>query len=298
MRKLFQKLLPCIILISSGCDNTNSFKQLVHTYKKTYTYANVDNEELKLDYYKPKQIDANGYTIVYVHGGGFSNGRRDSNKIIKLAEDLGKQGYSTVSIAYRQTRKGLGFGCEVPISDKLKAFNEASDDISEAINYLFKNKEAFNIDVNKVVLLGVSAGAEAVLNLIFNEKNSNSTIHINFKAVICKSGALTSLNGLKHKNIFIQLFHGTNDNLVPYKKGSHHNCQKDDPGFLELYGSRAIADELNNLNMPYYLVTLNDGDHAMRGLNYSDSLKEVLFFLNAIKSNRFYESVEKVYELD
>ena len=117
-----------------------------------------------------------------------------------------------------------------------------------------------------------------------------------FAGLISKSGALISLDNITVDSaIPMQLFHGKKDNLIPYDIGSHHSCEENDVGYLELYGSRAISNHLKHLNKPYYLVTLNNGNHGMQGFSIKDYANEVLTFLNSLKSKAKNEQIEHFY---
>jgi len=59
------------------------------------------------------------------------------------------------------------------------------------------------------------------------------------------------------------LFHGTEDNLVPYATAPHHFCKPGEPGYLILNGSYTIAEKLQKLNVPYWLHTTCSGAHEL-----------------------------------
>ncbi|WP_299061485.1 DUF1749 domain-containing protein [uncultured Polaribacter sp.] len=248
--------------------------------KKTYTYKKYNDKKLKLDFYKPKKIKKNLPLIIYVHGGGFAGGKRDVNHIVDFANNLAKRGYAVASVSYRLTMQKLGFGCNTKASEKIKAFNNASEDISFAINYILENNRKFKINKTKIILLGSSAGAEAILNLAYIYDQKILSEKFKFAGLISMAGATISQEKINKQNaIPTLLFHGIKDKLVPYNIAPHHYCKKNDVGYLILYGSRAIADRLKVLNKPYFLYTIKEGNHGWCVRPLYECSKEILDFM-------------------
>ena len=249
--------------------------------KKTHTYKTIDaTKKLKFDFYRPVEAIDKAPLLIYVHGGGFSGGKRNSKNAVRFAKQMAERGYAVASVSYRLTMRNVGFGCTTNYSDKIKAFNSASEDISFAVKYIIKNKEKFNISSNKIILIGTSAGAETVLNLVYVHNNKILPEYFKFAGVISMAGAVTSVKNITSKNaIPTQLFHGTNDKLVPYKIASHHYCSKKSNGYLLLYGSKPIADKLKKIGKPFYLYTVKKGDHSwsIRPMIYAKT--EIIDFL-------------------
>jgi para-nitrobenzyl esterase len=249
--------------------------------KRTYTYQkNKGEKKLKLDFYKPKKVKGALPLLLYVHGGGFSGGKRNDKNTVNFANNMAARGYAVASISYRLTRKNLGFNCDTKSEDKIKAFNATSEDISYAIKYILSKKRRFKIDINKIILIGTSAGAEAVLNLAYVHRTKILPEDIKFAGLISMAGAIISLDTItKEKAIPTQLFHGTDDQLVPYDIDSHHYCKNNNAGYLILYGSKAIAHKLKILGQSFYLYTIQKGDHSWSGKPMYECTPEILDFL-------------------
>ena len=246
---------------------------------KSYTYKKYEKQKLKLDFYRPKKIRKNYPLIVFVHGGGFSGGKRNDNNIVSFANFLTERGYAVASVSYRLTMKGIGFGCNVNATRKINAFNNASEDISLALKYILK-KRKFKINSKKIILMGSSAGAEAILNLAFVYENKILPKDFHFAGVISMAGALRTIDKLTLKTaVPTQLFHGIEDKLVPYNIAPHHYCDKKDKGYLTLYGSKAIADHLKSIDGHYYLYSVKNGDHSWNGRPLNECKEEILEFL-------------------
>ena len=248
--------------------------------KSTYSFPTVENEVLQFDYYMRNTPQERAPLLVYVHGGGFSGGARDSKDIVDFAVNIAKRGYAVLSVSYRLTMKDIGFGCDVTASKKIAAIDAASFDVSQAVRYILDNEKEFFIDKNKIILAGGSAGAEAILNLAYVYENSLLPEDFKFAGVIAMAGALTTLDSIDNStSIPTQLFHGTGDRLVPYNIAPHHYCDSNDAGLLMLYGSEAIANRLHGLGKSYYLYTIQGGSHDWADLPKTESIKEIIDFL-------------------
>lgn len=254
-------------------------------YKKveatTHEFTTINDEKLGFDFYRSPEAKGNLPLLIYVHGGGFSSGQRDSKGIAYFAKRLAQRGYAVVSVSYRLTMKELGFGCELTAAQKKQAFDDASHDVMKAVEHLLKNNaSSFNFNEQKVVLIGSSAGAEAVLNLAYIYDYGESLQGFRFAGVVSMAGALTDLEAISPASaIPTQLFHGTGDALIPYQTGPHHYCNHQDSGFLMLYGSAAIAQRLKGLGASYYLYTINGGSHSWASIPMNNCMTEIVDFL-------------------
>ena len=262
--------------------------------KRTYTYHRVKKEKnLKFDFYKPKNRNGKIPLLIYVHGGGFSAGDRKEKIATYFAKEMAQYGYAVASISYRLTMKGKGFGCNTKTALKVEAFNDVSKDISYAVKYFLRRKNKFKIDVDKIILVGSSAGAEAVLNLAYVYNNKILNPNFKFAGVIAMSGAVTSIDKITLETaIPTQLFHGIQDNLVPYNIDSHHYCKLKSIGYLNLFGSKAIADKLKSINKPYYLYSVQNGNHSWNARPIYQCKKEIIDFLYYDVLNRKNRQIE------
>ena len=269
-----------IILISFLLIPLVSFSQFT-IGKTTVNYY----QDLKMDIYDP-QMSGEKPVLLYVHGGGFSGGSRDSQDIVKFAEKVAAEGFMVVSISYRLTMKGVGFGCDVPANDKIQTFASAALDAARATAYLLENAGKLGIDPEQIVICGSSAGAETVLHLAYWDDAStfdgNPVLPAGFRyaGVISFAGALIDDQLITPENaIPTFLVHGTCDNLVPYDYAPHHYCDKGSPGYLMLHGAASISKRLAYLGKPYYLITVCGGDHAWAGKPMEEMTNEIVEFL-------------------
>lgn len=285
MSKYFN-VLVLILLLSSGlfAQERYSIFSFDEINMETYTYATKNGESLKLDIYLPAgDSDFERATLIYMHGGGFSTGTRDSDKIKDFCQEMAGYGYVVASISYRLTRKDKpgAFGCNCPAIEKINTFNAAVEDVQDAAFFLIENREQFGINPQKIILAGSSAGAEAVLNTAYLPPMCYGLDSgpVSYAGVISMAGAIPDTVVIYDESaIPSMLFHGTDDNLVPYATASHHYCDPNAPGYLILHGSYTIAQKLEELNTPYWLHTTCGGAHELSDKPMIDFFDEIIEF--------------------
>ncbi|MCB0486076.1 MAG: carboxylesterase family protein [Flavobacteriaceae bacterium] len=243
--------------------------------KETFTYKDT----LQLDFYSIiEKINPERPLIVIVHGGGFSKGKRDGSKIVKFANYFVAQGYAVASISYHLTRRGTSFGCDCSDDDKVKTFVDVAQNIADAVLFLQNKSNEFEFDIDKTILMGSSAGAEGVLNLVFMKDDYRFSHIPKFPVagIISLAGAVLDKEYITDSTkVPVMFFHGVKDKLVPYETASHHFCNSDTDGYLILDGSEAMAKRLELLNTSYILAFSTEGGHewATLGYKYTDLIK-------------------------
>ena len=251
---------------------------------ETYTYAYKDGKSLDLDVYFPMNDNqTNRPLIFYVHGGGFSGGKRNDPGIQVFCKKLAKHGYVVSSITYRLTRQGTSteFGCDCPAVDKLNTFNKAVEDLQDATFFMIKNREKMGIDPQRIILSGSSAGAETVLNTAYQPPYCYGLDSgpVSYAGVISMAGAIPDTSRIfKESAVPSLLFHGTCDNLVPYATAPHRHCTKDQAGYLVIHGGYTIAEKLKKLGTPYWLYTYCNASHEIAGKPMTANFNEIIDF--------------------
>ncbi|MFS4467800.1 alpha/beta hydrolase [Maribacter sp. 2210JD10-5] len=246
----------------------------------TYTYSDT----LQLDFYGAKKDTLkNRPLLILVHGGGFASGKRDNPLEKKFCKEMAIKGYAVASISYRLTRKGKSFGCDCPAKQKLRTFVEISADILQAVSFLSEQRNLFGIDTEKIILIGSSAGAEGVLNTAFmkHQEEYMTLLYedLKFAGIVSFAGAVVDARYITPENaVPTLLFHGKEDNLVPFGSASHHYCPSDKSGYLLLDGSASIAQRLENLKISYQLMYDTKGNHDWANLayRYTDEISEFI----------------------
>ncbi|MGV8137755.1 MAG: alpha/beta hydrolase [Mangrovibacterium sp.] len=250
---------------------------------ETYTYAEKNGRRLDLDVYMPVQDqEAERPVLLYVHGGGFSGGTRNGEGIVEFCKKIACRGYVAVSISYRLTRKGTetGFGCDCTAGEKLATFTAAVEDLHDATDFLVKQREQFRIDPHQIILAGSSAGAETVLDAVYDQPlKCEADPSVSYAGVISMAGAIPDTAKVTVQTAIPSLFfHGTCDNLVPYGKASHRYCKPDQAGYLVLNGGQVIAEKLRLLGKPYWLHTTCGGNHSLAGSPMTLYFNEIVKF--------------------
>lgn len=253
-------------------------------------YNTKEGEKLIIDLYQPDNTEEKSPLIIFMHGGGFSGGSPKNPQEVQLAKIAASRGYTAGLISYRLTRKGQSFGCEFKAKGKVETFRAAAKDFIDAVNFMKTNWKTYKIDPTKIIVGGSSAGAEAVLNAVYNselmfeEKENHS--ELKFSAVISLAGALVDVRYLTEKNAVPGIFfHGTADNLVPYGTAPHHFCEENRPGYLILDGSASIVKKLEELGTSFLFYTFEDAGHEISDMPF-DHLPEVFHFLKKVVFNQ------------
>lgn len=303
---MFKKIAFCIFILLVSCRLIGQERYSTFSFDEinieTYTYATKDGENLKLDIYLPHyDADTARATIIFVHGGGFSTGARDSENIREFCSQMAGYGYVVASISYRLTRKDKpgAFGCDCPAVEKLNTFQAAVEDIQDATFFLIENREQFGINPQKIILAGSSAGAEAALITAYQPPYCYGLDSgpVSFAGVISMAGAIPDTVSIYNESAVPSMFfHGTDDNLVPYATAPHHFCAENKPGYLILHGSFTIAQKLEKLNTPFWLHTTCGGAHELANTPMTDYFNEIVEFCYHFIINEEKESKQTVVE--
>lgn len=177
--------------------------------------------------------------VVFVHGGGFQMGKRDSGPVSTFLDTLAAAGVASASISYRLTMAGRGFGCDVRSEDKRAAVAHAGEDLIDALDWL-QEHPATHEWAGGWVAAGSSAGAETVLWSAYVDSPSR------WEGAISFSGALDAGSSANSTLPPLLAIHGTCDPLVPVESDLHHYCPEDSPGAWLLIGGPAWADSLRH----------------------------------------------------
>ena len=256
-KNLFQRIAAMAIL---------SFLMLPLSAQTTYKFVDRnDTLSLFLDHYKPAAED-NGCCVVFVFGGGFIKGARDSKNNAMFAKLLAEKGYTVACIDYRLGLKNKKLNAVNIVKALDTAIAMATEDLVDATAFLIQNTEKFGIDTSKIILCGSSAGAITVLQADFELANRAAVTRklpadFHYAGVISFSGAIYSHNGLvKYKNAPAPtlLLHGIDDRLVPYKFIRIGN--------LGFFGSNSLAKRFEKYQLPYCIRRYVGLGHEVAGI--------------------------------
>jgi len=113
------------------------------------TYFVASNKELKLDVYQRNGAAAPQPTLVFFHGGFWAGGAKERS-MMSLIPWL-EMGWNVVNVEYRLARVALA--------------PAAVEDCFCALRYLAAEAKTYNIDLNRVVVTGESAGGHLALSM-------------------------------------------------------------------------------------------------------------------------------------
>jgi acetyl esterase/lipase len=144
---------------------------------KDVVYVSEGEWNGRVDIYYPKNTSKPAPVIFNIHGGGWTRGSKESQTGFG---SFFNAGFAVVNVAYRLAHEG-----------KAPA---AIEDVRCAMKYIVANARQFNIDPNRIVLMGTSAGAHLALmagllqqNTMF-DKNCTTPDSFRVVAIVDKFG--------------------------------------------------------------------------------------------------------------
>ncbi|MBC3535690.1 alpha/beta hydrolase [Megasphaera hominis] len=120
---------------------TPEIKEISNVVYEQVPARGFENVAMKMDILKP-QSKTPLPAIVYVTGGGFINANKDNG--LQLRMHLAEAGYVVASIEYRVAPTAT--------------FPQPLEDVKASIRYLRANAKKFNIDPDRIGIIGGSAG--------------------------------------------------------------------------------------------------------------------------------------------
>jgi acetyl esterase/lipase len=116
---------------------------------KNLAYAETDNPRQQLDLYLPKKRSSEKLLplVVFIHGGGWQNGDKNGG-LNWVAQMLATGDYAGASIGYRLSNESQ--------------WPAQIHDCKAAIRWLKAHAKGYNLDENKIGVIGTSAGGHLV----------------------------------------------------------------------------------------------------------------------------------------
>lgn len=150
-RRLALVLVAIAIAVSPARAQTTSVwtATLLNDYSVTpnITYVTANNFEAKLDLYVPRGIAGPHPTVMFIHGGGWVGGSKETS-VLSLLPYL-EMGFAVVNVEYRLGRVSLG--------------PAAVEDCRCALRWVIQHAKEHNLDTSKIVVTGTSAGGHLAL---------------------------------------------------------------------------------------------------------------------------------------
>lgn len=249
-------------------------------------YGNVNGRALHLDLYRPKNLTRPAPALVFIHGGGWSKGKRQDYRVYVI--DFAKRGYVTATISYRLTGEAK--------------YPAQIEDAKNAIRFLRANAKQYGIDPNQMAAIGGSAGGHLSLMVGYTPEikslegnGGNAEASSAVQAVVDFYGPtdLTDEVAKSHDTIK-NFFGGTYDEMKEsYELASPiRHVDKNDPPTLILHGtidelvpveqSDRLVETLKAAGVPVHYERLEGWPHTMDMAQSVNAYcqQEIMVFLN------------------
>lgn len=229
--KIRQLFICTIFMAAAGCITCKAQEDYVKP-DDTFLFAEKDSCQLYMDVYYPADgsvttVDSvRKPTVIYVFGGGFKEGSRDSRSARKWFKLLADEGFTIVAIDYRLGLKDVKKMGLAQAGLLYNAIKIAVEDLFSATDFILQNSEMLDIDPTNLVISGSSAGAITALQAeweLCNRSELASVLPEDFRyaGVMSFAGAVFSKHGkvrYKAEPAPTLMFHGTADKIVTYRQ--------------------------------------------------------------------------------
>jgi acetyl esterase/lipase len=130
-------------------DPATRFVQVANTYSLAadITYLRAGGADLKLDVYRPSNATGPTPVLMFMHGGGWTNGSKNSSLFAFLP--FLEMGWAVVNVEYRLADVALA--------------PAAVEDCRCALRWIYQNAKQYKFDLENIVTTGQSAGGHLAL---------------------------------------------------------------------------------------------------------------------------------------
>jgi acetyl esterase/lipase len=132
---------------AAHAQSEEAFAKALHIYDSyrvapNITYLTANNWEAKLDVYQARDATSPNPTLISFHGGGWNQGSKEAYSLTFLP--FLDMGWNVVNVEYRLAKVSLA--------------PAAVQDALCALRWVYRNGKDYNVDTNRLVLMGNSAG--------------------------------------------------------------------------------------------------------------------------------------------
>lgn len=243
---------------------------------KDLTYCSPEGSPQKLDLYLPK-TGGPWPILMDVHGGGWDKGDKAGAEGWKF---LNEYGIAAVAVNYRLSGQ--------------KKFPAMIEDVKCAVRFLRANAAKYNLDPDRIVASGASAGGHLV-SLLGLADESAGWDKGEYEGYSSRVSAVISMAGFSD---FTREVYSTVSMTIRYATGSMPGTPNainiaaspvsyitsDDPPFLILHGdkdgtspleqSQVLHEALTKAGVASTLVVIKNGPHNFEGANMEPSKEE------------------------
>jgi len=259
------------------------------TYRDV-AYATVAGKQLQLDLYVPKTTSDTPPLLVWIHGGGWLSGSKDS---CKMSVET-KRGYAVASLNYRLSQEAI--------------FPAQIHDCKGAIRWLRANADKYGYNADRIgvagssaggqlaSLLGTSGGVKELEGDVGGNLDQSSTVQ-----AVCNYFGATDFHSIgkqrtkvksKPSSVVTQLFGGTIQEKPDLARLASPVTFLDptDPAFLLIHGaqdnvvplqqSTSFEKLLAGVNVPVKLVILKNAGHGGKQFASIDTVQHFQDFFD------------------
>ncbi|MDC7126255.1 MAG: alpha/beta hydrolase [Spirochaetales bacterium] len=156
--------MPVELILHSIRYKADYNKDELGTVYKDLVYKTIDTKTMKLDIYMPRGMNKLKTPVtVFIHGGAWLLGSKEDILSLKdtynMMEMLRNQGYAVVSIDYR-------------LLDEQNNFPDNIEDCKDAIRWIRKNANNYDLDPENIGVWGSSAGGHLSLMVGLTDDNT------------------------------------------------------------------------------------------------------------------------------
>ena len=217
--------------------------------------------------------------VVIVHGGGWK--KDDRHQMDDTAVFFAQHGY-------------IAFNIDVPLVGSGGGFPRDICATKTALRYLYSHAAEYQVDKNKLFLLGLSSGAHVVLMAAYTPDDGIFKSAANIPAKVTAVAAIappTDLGAMEKSVIGDYLKAGGYDeSAANYTKASPLTYVKTAVPTVFMHGnadnsvpykqSVMLAEALAKQKVPYQLVTIDGADHFIMGESKMQGLQKIIDFFN------------------
>src|SRR5882757_1041763 len=290
IKKLFVNALVLVLFSPVFAQDTaTTFKPVPlpagFTKQLDVVYKEVKDWKGRMDIYLPPKNNKPTPVIINMHGGAWRKGAKEAQSGFNTYFKLG---FAVANVEYRLSQQGSAPG--------------AIEDVRCAMLYLINHADSLNIDVNKIVFCGSSAGAHlALLAGLMDNTNSRfdngcDKAHQKFKvaAIIAQSTPSTLVEAAADGQLKI-LKDGAIDEWMGSRKGDVKFAQqlspityvaKNNPPIFLSHGdadprvpygqSVALDAKLTAVGAKHVFITIPGGGHGGYAKEKQDEIKAAI----------------------
>jgi para-nitrobenzyl esterase len=282
--------LFCGLNALSQCDGNRYLNYIFNDVEVTSDVPYGENlkfdgtsQTLLCDVYQPVGDNVtNRAAVIVAHGGFFLSGSKTGADVVPICERLAKMGYVAISMEYR-----LGVTVTANLAGPMtEAVMRGVQDGKAAVRFLRKtvavDGNPYNIDPNEIYIAGSSAGGYIALHMAYLDDMAELPAFVNtsnpglagelegesgnpgypsdVKAIVNICGAIGDTAWIHAGDEPALLFHGTNDQTVPY--GSAMQYAFGIAPVLEVDGSASINEKMNQVGLEHCFEIYEGQDHV------------------------------------